>query len=141
MRIRRREEEPVEVQMAPLIDCVFLLLIFFLVATTMKRIQKELPLRLPAATIGVDRPERTDLLILSIDAQGQKYVGPDPVTTSALLDRLAAAAAANPSQSIRIDADENTPYRHIVEVIEAAQFYGLRNVGLRIRTPYDRRYD
>ena len=41
MKIRMAEDERLEVQMAPLIDCVFLLLIFFLVATTLKKIEKE----------------------------------------------------------------------------------------------------
>ena len=44
MRVRLDDEDDVQVQMAPLIDCVFLLLSFFLVATTLKKIEKELPL-------------------------------------------------------------------------------------------------
>jgi len=140
MRLKRTEDDNLEPQMAPLIDCMFILLIFFLVTTTLKKIEKELPLDLPSAAIGIDQPERTDLLILAIDAQGQKYFGTEPVTTSVLLDRLATAAA-NPKQRIRLDADENTPYRNIVEVIEAAQFQGMRNIGLRIKTPHDRRFE
>lgn len=141
MRLKHRDEDNLEPQMAPLIDVVFLLLIFFLVATTMKKIEKELPLELPESAIGVDRPESSDLVIISIDAKGNKYFGAEPVTTSTLLDRLAKIGATNKSRRIRLDADGSTNYRDIVEVVEAIQFQGMRNIGLRIKTPYDRRFE
>ena len=53
MKVDLRDDEGIEVQMAPLIDCVFLLLIFFLVATTLKKINNELPLVLPLSLIHI----------------------------------------------------------------------------------------
>lgn len=141
MRTRIGEDDNLEPQLAPLIDCMFILLIFFLVTTTLKKKEKELPLKLPVSTIGVDQPERTDLVILSVDAEGRKYFGAEPVTTSVLLERLATIAAQGGKRRIRIDADEKTAYRDIVEVVEALQFQGLHNVGLRIKSPYDRRFE
>ena len=47
MRLNYDEEDKVEVQMSPLIDCVFLLLIFFLVTTMMKKWEMQIPLSLP----------------------------------------------------------------------------------------------
>jgi len=64
MRVRLEDDEQVEVQMAPLIDCVFLLLIFFLVATTLKKIDKELPLDLPEAAAAVSKQVVDDMTII-----------------------------------------------------------------------------
>ncbi|MCS2307995.1 biopolymer transporter ExbD [Bacteroides thetaiotaomicron] len=50
MRLNYDEEDKVEVQMSPLIDCVFLLLIFFLVTTMMKKWEMQIPLSLPSMT-------------------------------------------------------------------------------------------
>ena len=46
-----------EVQMAPLIDCVFLLLIFFLVATKLKKVEPEVPIELPVSGAAIERTE------------------------------------------------------------------------------------
>jgi len=134
MRIRhRRAEDNPEVQMAPLIDCVFLLLIFFLLATTLKKIEPELPLTLPHSAASVDVAEEPDLLIISIDRYGRKYVGAELMGTRALHEYIKGIAQRNPKQRVRIDGDEAVPYRHITEVIELCQFEGLRNVGLHTR--------
>jgi len=132
IRHRRIEEDP-QVQMAPLIDCVFLLLIFFLLATTLKKIEKELPLELPHSAAAVDIAEEPDLLIISVDRAGRKYIGSEPYGTRELIARIKEAARKNPTQRVRVDADELTLYRHVVEVIELCQFEGLRNVGLHTR--------
>lgn len=50
MRLPLDEEEKVDIQMSPLIDCVFLLLIFFLVTTMMKKWEMQIPLSLPEMT-------------------------------------------------------------------------------------------
>ena len=50
MRLNYDDDDKVEVQMSPLIDCVFLLLIFFLVTTMMKKWEMQIPLTLPTMT-------------------------------------------------------------------------------------------
>ncbi len=138
MRMPKKKQRNLDLSLAPLIDCMFILLIFFLVSTTMKKIEKEIPLELPRSEIGVERPEADNVVVLSIDQKGQKYFRAEPVTTGVLLDRLANLP---PGSRIRLDADVETRYREIVEVIEAAQFQGFRDIGLKIKTRPDRNYD
>lgn len=140
MRIRRQEDDNAEVQMAPLIDCVFLLLIFFLVATTLKKLEKELPLELPQSAAAIEKEVEPDLLILAVDKHGQKYIGSEPVTTDMLHKRVKEAAARNPRQRVRVDADRQTPYEQVIELIELCQFEGLRDVGLHTRKDAPGRY-
>ena len=140
MRIRRQEADNVEVQMAPLIDIVFLLLIFFLLTMTIRKPDqpkelpgeppRELPLELPHSAAAVVGPQPEDVLILSIDKDGNKYADLQPVTTALLHQRVKDAARKNPKQRVRIDADRATKYEDVIEVIELCQFEGLRNVGL-----------
>jgi biopolymer transport protein ExbD len=125
--------------MAPLIDCVFLLLIFFLVASTMKKFEKELPLELPHSAASIERAEEPDLLIISVDKYGRKYIGSEPMGTRALHEYIKAAAKRNPHRRVRVDADENVRYRAVVEVIELCQFEGLRYVGLHTRKDPERK--
>ncbi|MGF1530216.1 MAG: ExbD/TolR family protein [Puniceicoccaceae bacterium] len=133
MKVRRDNDENLEIQMAPLIDCMFILLIFFLVTTTLKKVEKEVPITLPFADASIDVAVPGDLVVLSVDAAGQKYFRGEPVSTAALLDRLQLIASENAEQRIRIDGDEAADYRHIIEIIEALKFYGLRNIGFHTR--------
>ena len=133
MKLDLSEEEGIEVQMAPLIDCVFLLLIFFLVATTLKKIERELPLKLPesAAAIRVRRSE--DVLVVGVTRRGRLFLGDQAVTQAVLHERLRKVASANPEKRVRIDADRLTPFQYVVQVFDLCQFEGLRNVGVHTK--------
>ena len=132
MRIRHRQatEDP-QVQMAPLIDCVFLLLIFFLLATTLKKINRQLPIVLPYADAAVEVAETPDTLVLGVDKYGQLYVNSDPATTTMFFEQIRLAKARD--MIVRLDADEDTRYKRILEVIEMCRIEGLNNVALHTR--------
>jgi len=128
----QQEEEGVEVQMAPLIDCVFLLLIFFLVASTLKKLDKELDVELPqaAAAISVQAPE--NLLVIGVDDLGNTYINAEQVSNTALHETLRERAAMDPTQRVRLDIDRRTPFQYVVRVFDLAQLEGLTNVGIHI---------
>jgi len=134
MRVRLEDDDTVEVQMAPLIDCVFLLLIFFLVATTLKKIEKELPLDLPEAAASVSRQLTDNMTIISIDAAGNLYLGSEPVGQGYLIEKLREIGANDANPRIRIDADRNAPVWAAVQVLDLCNFEGLRNVGIKTKS-------
>jgi biopolymer transport protein ExbD len=133
VRVNLNDEEGAEIQMAPLIDCVFLLLIFFLVATTLKKIEKELRIELPDAAAAIEVAAQDDLLVIGVDRTGQLFLDAKPIATGDLHTRLRQIAQANPAQRIRIDADRHTPFQYVVQVFDLCQFEGLRNVGVHTR--------
>lgn len=134
MRIRKRHaDQDFEIPLIPMIDCLFVLLVFFLVATTLKKTEKELPINLPLSGAAIDAEQKEDILVLSVDGKGQKYLGTEPVSTEILHQRLTAAALADPNRRVRLDADVNTPYVAVVELIELCEFNNLRNVGFRTK--------
>jgi biopolymer transport protein ExbD len=139
MHVRIEEDDgAAEVQMAPLIDCVFLLLIFFLVATTLKKIEKELPLQLPDSAAAVKRRVEENLLIIGVDESGKLYLGAEAVSLDMLHRRLREAAARNPSQRVRVDGDRMTRFQDVVHILDLCQFEGLRNVGIHTRKEAER---
>lgn len=131
MKIRRPDDDNLELQMASMMDCIFILLIFFVVTTTMKKVQKVLPINVPESAAALAKPDVPNQVVLSVDATGQKYFNNEQVTTTALLDHLKEIALANPDQLLRLDADRDARYSDIVELVEAAQFQGLRNIDLK----------
>jgi len=132
-RRHRSDEEGFEINLVPMIDCMLILLIFFMVATTIKHTEKELPIELPSASASVDAAPADNLITLAVDRKGQKYLKSEPISTELLHRELARMAAANPMQPVRIDGDRAVYYEQVVELVELCQFYGLRNVHLHTR--------
>jgi biopolymer transport protein ExbD len=133
MRVRIEDDETVEVQMAPLIDCVFLLISFFLVATTLKKIEKELPLELPQAAAAVSKQVDENMTVVSIDRDGNLFLGSEPVGQGYLGRRLRELAGQDLQHRIRIDADRDAPVWAAVQVLDICNFENLRNVGIRTK--------
>jgi len=134
MRARKPEEEPFEIMLIPMIDCMLVIIIFFLVATTLKQRAKELPLDLPESAAAVNIEQPPDLLIIGIDKDGRAFLGTgdriEPVDTERLHQRIRDAARINPNQRVRIDGDRNTRFEDVIHILDLCQFEGLKNVGL-----------
>jgi biopolymer transport protein ExbD len=127
------EDEEVDVQMTPLIDCVFLLLVFFLVAATLKKPHKELELQLPQSAAASLVATRYDLLIVEMDRQGNVYIEHEPMTKQILNERLHRIAEARPDTRILVEADRRAPVQFLVRLLDHLQFVGLKNVGVRTK--------
>lgn len=133
MNIDLTDDDVMDVPMAPLIDCVFLLLIFFLVATTLKKLDRELPLELPESAAAAGVPRSDDLLVISLDAEGSPFLDGAPISTGMLHERLRQAAGRHPGPKVRIDGDRAAPLESIVQVLDLCSFEGLKDVRIRAR--------
>lgn len=138
MRIDLGHEEAPEIGLIALIDCIFFLLMFFMVATSFRqdevpKPEKELPVLLPAAQASLEAPGANAPLVLAIDRQGRVYVDGSRVTVQGLHDVLKREAARNAQRPVRIDGDEQTPYQHIVHVLDLCQFEGFTRISLHTR--------
>lgn len=137
MAIRHEAEEPLDIQLTSLIDCVFLLLIFFLVSSQMKKIEKELPITLPTANATHEVKAAPDLVTVSVLAPRTAdlsepvfYINGVAVGSDSLRTSLRKAAEENPNRKIRINGDINAPFRLIVQVLDTCQGEGLTVVGI-----------
>lgn len=123
--------------MAPLIDCVFLLLIFFLVSNMTKVKNKDIPVNLPESQAAVRMRPSDKQVVVGIDPDGQLYWEGQPCSTNFLMEELRGLCISDPARRIRIDMDKDVPFGRFVEVMDACQFYNLPNVGIRT---YDESY-
>ena len=133
MRVKLEESSDAELQMGPLIDCVFLLLIFFLVTATMKKAHKELDIQLSHSAAAVEAKSKYDTVIIEVTKDGQIYLEAEPVTTQLLHKKLRVLAAQAPDRRVRIDCDRRTAFQYVVHVLDLCQFENLNNVGVRTR--------
>lgn len=130
MAVRYEDEEKPEVQLTSMMDCIFLMLIFFLVSSQLKKIEREIPLELPVADVAREVKAAPDLVTVTVDSRGDLYVNSAPVGPAGLRAALRAAAAENPDRRIRVDGDVFAPFRSIVQVLDACQQERLTVVGI-----------
>lgn len=98
----------------PLLDVVFLLLIFFLVATRFAEEDREMEMPLPDASEAMPLTVAPKEIFINIDAEGQFFVGGKQVEQAELEQILMRTAANNPHQSAIIRADKNVPWQYVI---------------------------
>ncbi|GGY54137.1 biopolymer transporter ExbD [Bacterioplanes sanyensis] len=136
MNFKRQNREPVEVNLTPLIDIVFLLLIFFMVSTTFTK-ENHLKLDLPEASAEpVNQPDSVVEII--INAQGDYSINGQALLNKQLetLKRgLQKSLAGRDDAPVVITADANTPHQAVVRAMDAAGQVGLVNLSITTRQP------
>lgn len=125
--IRSRTPEPsLMLDLTPVIDMVFLLLIFFLAATTFQQNERELNVALPSAASAAPISASLRELIVNIDSSGEIILAGRRTTPEALRDAISAAVRANPSQKVSIRGDRRASYEHIVRALDICKGAGVQ---------------
>jgi biopolymer transport protein ExbD len=126
-----RSDERVDVNLTPLIDVVFLLLIFFMVSTTFDRHAK-LKVELPEASAKTEQ-QLEDPIILSIDAKGNYFIDDRQVVNTQLETlkiALQKTVADKKDVSLVLRADAKTPHQSVVRAMDAASQLGLTRLSI-----------
>lgn len=125
---------PVGANMTPMIDVVFLLIIFFLVSSHLARQENHLPLELPvASTFDPPDPEKMPLTI-SIDPAANVLVGGNVIPPTRLADVFAdLQQRSGPDAAIRIRCEGNVQYRFVEPVLRAAALAGVTDAAIAVR--------
>lgn len=115
------------INLTPMIDVVFLLLIFFLAATTFAREEVELDLRLPQAKSG--KAGSGDLqLVVNVFADGKLTVDGREVTLAALQQKLQAAVQRNAEQAVLVRGDEQSRFGTGLAVLDVCRLAKVKKV-------------
>lgn len=132
MQFRRRSVSRVTIDMAPLVDVVFLLVIFFAVSTTFLE-TSGLPLELPQAGATAERASRE--LTIFLDQAGKLSFEGKTVTMAVLEERLPAALEKSDNKVVVLRADTTVPHGKVVTLMDAVRRAGAE--GLTIATRPD----
>lgn len=115
--------------MTPLIDIVFLLLIFFLVATRFAEEDRELEVMLPTASEAKPLIEKPKEIFINIDNEGLYFVGNQKVDVENMEQILASADVNNPlGQTVVIRADKRCTWDAVVAAIDACHRAGIHDI-------------
>lgn len=106
-----------KLNLTPMIDVVFQLLIFFLVAARFEEEEREIDLQLPQASEAMSRLSKPKELFVNLDAEGRIILNGKQLSADQLLAALQQAQANNPgNQAVIVRADERCDFKHVVLV-------------------------
>jgi len=131
----RAQPEASGFQIAPMIDIVFLLLIFFLVTWNFARYETELDVKVPTAREGKESRRAVGEVILNVKNDGTIVMNRRTMSQADLAAALTRIAEMYPDQAVILRGDQGVEYRHIVEVLDICRRANIWNVAFATSKP------
>jgi biopolymer transport protein ExbD len=129
MKIKQRETRRVRIEMVPMIDCVFLLLVFFIYAMLSMAVHRGLPVNLPASqTVKIDKKL---ILAVTVKSDGSIFVDKEPVELERVTAVLQAKAAGQDQPGVLLFADRTLAYQNLFRVLDRIRQAGLNRISLQ----------
>lgn len=130
--------EAIPMQLAPLVDVLFLLVIFFAVTFQASKEEKLMDVSVPAAEEGKDRKQTSvGEIIINVKNDGGIVVNGQPLTPEELLGKLHNISTVFKDQAVIIRGDIKTEYDKIIKVLDTCQKAGIWNIAFATRDPKD----
>jgi len=129
---RRKVDDKEEINMTPMLDIVFIMLIFFIVTATFV---KETGIEVDKPTAEMAQKKKLANILIAISDKGEIWVEGRPVELGAVQSVIARLYAENPKGSLSIQADEEAPGFHIVDVITEAKSAGVQEISVSLIQP------
>jgi biopolymer transport protein ExbD len=138
VNLRPKRKEPPEINVVPLVDVLFILVLFLAVSTTFQR-QTRIKVQLPEASAQAATAEKVKPIDVTIDAQGNIYVD-QRETVNSKVDTVKRAlekvlGTHGPEPSLLITADGRSPHQAVITTMDAASQLGIFNMSFAARQP------
>jgi biopolymer transport protein ExbD len=115
--------------MLPLIDIVFLLLVFFIYAMLSMAVHRGLPVILPSSTTA--EIDKHLILSVTVQADGSLYLDQEPISLHALRETLVEKASREKEAGVLLFADKNLPYQKLFRVMDEIRSAGISRISLQ----------
>ena len=129
MLVRYRKKKLPYVELAPLIDIVFILLIFFAVSSSLISDNESIPLELPTAVSSENNPPD---LVISVKKTQEIYINSQKITIAQIPPIIIQALSSNPSTQVIINADKKLDYGFVISLLDKIRLSGCSNIALQV---------
>ncbi len=128
IKLKRRGRNAPELMLSPMIDMMFLLLIFFIVSTMYMSELRTIPVKLPVAS--ETQTQSAAKFSVTIKGEGAYWLQDQPIKEQELIAQAMAEKQRDEKFAVIIRADENVPYRAVIHLLDAFKKAGISRVGL-----------
>jgi biopolymer transport protein ExbD len=119
-------DSAIHIDFVPMVDVLFNLLIFFLLATTIAQVEREMKIALPFASASGPISAAVREFIVNVDDKGKMFVASREVDAQTLQAMVQEAVTANPEQKVTVRGDRATAYANIVAVLDICKSSGIQ---------------
>lgn len=130
MVLRHRVPRRARIEIIPMIDVVFFLLVFFMMASLSMTVYQGLPVNLPEAASGQKNAAETASITLSKD--GGSFLNSEPITVAGLGDRIRPMLAKHRDLAVIINADREVTHARVVDVLDALRVTGVGKIAIAV---------
>ena len=128
MRLPASAKKKARIEIIPMIDTMFFLLVFFMIATLAMTIQHGMPVSLPTAESSTDKI--TEYVSLTLTREGLLYYNKEAITLQELEMRLANLQQSSSDPSLLINADEQVPHGQVIQVMDLIRLSGITTMSI-----------
>jgi biopolymer transport protein ExbD len=129
MNLRRRiAQEPIQLQLAPMIDVIMFLLCFFLLTWNLSRYEQDIAVKVPTARNGAPPKNLPGEIIINLRKDGTIELERSRITIDALRAKLSQISQVYPDQPVILRGDEGVPYGSMIKVIDTLKGSNLSNI-------------
>ena len=125
---KRSHSTMAELNITPLLDLVFVLLVIFIITTP--QLMNNLEINLPSGKPPAKKPNEPKINRIVLNAQGQITLNDEPVTAPQLKDKLKQLQTDNPDLEVVVKGADDVDYQHMVNVLDVLQQLDIQKVGL-----------
>ena len=125
------QHKKARIEIIPMIDTIFFLLVFFMISTLSMTQFKGMPVNLPKAASGQQAPAES--AAITINKEHQIFLDKQPVEKTSLADRLGGLIAKNPELLVVINADDGVEHGHVVEVMDIARSANVAKMAIAVK--------
>jgi biopolymer transport protein ExbD len=136
MRLPRRSIKKARIEIIPMIDTIFFLLVFFMISTLSMARYTGLPVNLPKAATG--QQPASESAAVTITSDGKVFIDNQEVPRENIRNVLQQRLAAKPDLLVLINGDEHVEHGLVVEIMDEARQAGVAKMAIAVK-PKDRR--
>ena len=131
MRIPRQEPQKARIEIIPMIDVIFFLLVFFMISTLSMTINRGLPVNLPTAA--TSQKEVRENVNLTVMQDGSMFLNKKRITRQDIGQRVKAAMASDPQLTVVINADGQVLHSTVVDILDELRLAGVSGLAIAVK--------
>ncbi len=133
MPLKTQQDEQPTLNLTPMIDVVFLLIIFFMVATKFDEMERDIELELPQVAAASPLTSAPKSRVVVVHADGRIQLDQQDVSLAEMTKQLTAARREYPRTSVVVRGDATGAFQHVAGALAACQEAGILELGITVR--------
>jgi biopolymer transport protein ExbD len=131
MRVPRKEPEKARIEVIPMIDIIFFLLVFFMISTLSMTMNRGLPVNLPKAASS--QRDLRESLNITVTREGDIFLNKEPIALQEISQRVQTGLAKDPELLAVINADDHAIHGAVVEVMDKVRLAGVSRLAIAVK--------